>query len=34
MSKEKMIQYVVELMRVASPEKVRKLFICATNILG
>lgn len=31
--KEKMIQYMVEQMRKADAEKVRKLFLCATNIL-
>ena len=34
MKKEKMIDYILGLMRKASEEKVRKLFICAINILG
>ena len=34
MDKEKMIAYIVELLEKASPEKVRKLFICAVNILA
>ena len=33
MEKEQMIEYIVNLLNAASPEKVRKLFICATNIL-
>lgn len=32
-AKEAMIQYIVNLLRGASTDKVRKLFICATNIL-
>lgn len=31
--KEKMIQYIVERMQEADAEKVRTLFLCATNIL-
>lgn len=31
--KEKMIQYMVERMKEADAEKVRTLFLCATNIL-
>ena len=34
MDKEKMIAYIVELLEKASPEKVRKLLICAVNILA
>lgn len=33
METEQMIEYIVKLLNAASPEKVRKLFICATNIL-
>lgn len=33
MEKKKMIEYIVKLLEAASVEKVRKLFICATNIL-
>lgn len=33
MDKEKMIDYIVELLRKAEPGKIRKLLICATNIL-
>lgn len=30
---ESMIQYIVERLRVSETEKIRKLFICAVNIL-
>ena len=33
-AKEAMIQYIIKLLRGSSTEKVRKLFICATNILS
>lgn len=33
METEQMIEYIVKLMRAASREKLRKFFICATNIL-
>ena len=31
--KEAEIEYIINLLRKANPEKVHKLFICATNIL-
>ena len=34
MEKEKMIAYIVTLLEEANPEKVKKLFIAATNILA
>lgn len=33
MDKEKMIEYIVSLLEASDMESVRKLFICATNIL-
>ena len=34
MEKREMIDYIVKLLKKADPEKVRKLFIAATNILA
>lgn len=33
MEREKMIAYIVKLLENADVESIRKLFICATNIL-
>lgn len=33
MGKEKMIAYIIEMLKKAEPEKIRKLLIAASNIL-
>lgn len=33
MEKEKMIAYIIEMLKKAEPEKIRKLLIAASNIL-